>query len=219
MNIIKSEERTLQRIAKEYRIKGYEVEIHPVKPPTILGRFRPDMIAKNRSETVVVEVKTRSDLMRSELFDLSTLVERQPGWRFELVITNPKLNISVPDEAEMPSIEDIKSRLTQAKSLIKLDQTEAALVLIWSAIEGLLRLIAQNQGVQARNRTALYLIKKLYSEGILDKNTFLLFEQTAKIRNSVVHGLSLPKIDTNLLNQLVESAQQLRINTQKMVNK
>ena len=84
----------LQSVASRYKRNGYEVFLQPSGRalPKPLSRFRPDLVARGPHETVVVEVKSRSDLVKKpHLAQLARTVDRIPGWRFEMVVVNPEV--------------------------------------------------------------------------------------------------------------------------------
>jgi hypothetical protein len=86
------EKQRIQEIAQEYRGKGYEVTIQPGRGqlPEFLTRYRPHILAHGGGENLVIEVESRTSMMRSrDLRKLARTIEEHPGWRFELVVTNP----------------------------------------------------------------------------------------------------------------------------------
>ncbi len=69
------------------------------------------MIACREDEAVVIEVKSLSSLNSSStqyLPNLAQLIEQNPGWRFELVMTNPEdVTYSLKAEGSLQEIERI----------------------------------------------------------------------------------------------------------------
>jgi hypothetical protein len=53
------ESQVIAKVADEYRRRGYDVAVKPsgADLPDFLGDFKPDLIARNGTESVVVEVK------------------------------------------------------------------------------------------------------------------------------------------------------------------
>jgi len=67
MTPLNSNERERQRlisVASEYERQGYEVKLQPSRTdlPAFLAGFEPDLIATGKGETVVVQVKKRTEL-------------------------------------------------------------------------------------------------------------------------------------------------------------
>ncbi|HET8772167.1 MAG TPA: hypothetical protein VFP80_00185, partial [Thermoanaerobaculia bacterium] len=77
----------IDELASEYRRNGYAVWIHPAahELPEFLREFEPDLIATSPQGNVVVEVKTSSAVAADQMTRLAEAVERQSGWRFEVV--------------------------------------------------------------------------------------------------------------------------------------
>lgn len=112
------ERKRLHELAREYREKGYEVTVEPSKNalPNFLSDYQPDMIARNDEESVVVEVKSRSSLAHSEyLQSLADRIKEKAGWRFELVITNPKEESVSKQESTLPSEAELVNRIQETR--------------------------------------------------------------------------------------------------------
>jgi REase_AHJR-like len=85
----------LLKLAKEYRDQGYKVTLYPSAadlPPSLVGCAL-DLIAVKGKEAIAAEVRTKDSLTLNGSEDLKCIAEqiqRTPGWRFELVVTNPR---------------------------------------------------------------------------------------------------------------------------------
>ncbi|MBD2022201.1 hypothetical protein H6F43_18635 [Leptolyngbya sp. FACHB-36] len=93
------EHQRLLKLAREYRQKGYAVTLHPspAELPPNLASCSFDLIAKGENKTIAVEVRTRENLTLNGSEDLramTSLVDQVPGWEFELVVTNPRKQVS-----------------------------------------------------------------------------------------------------------------------------
>ena len=89
------EHRRLLKLAREYRQKGYSVTLHPaaIDLPDALAGCPLDLIAESGEKAIAVEVRTRETLTLNGCEDLqrmTELVEKVPGWEFELVVTNSR---------------------------------------------------------------------------------------------------------------------------------
>jgi hypothetical protein len=94
-----NEYRRLLRLAHEYRQKGYTVVIHPSPSdlPPAFAKCPFDMVAEGEGRKIAIEVRTKENLKLNGSEDLrrmTTLIEQQPGWEFELVVTNPRRKAS-----------------------------------------------------------------------------------------------------------------------------
>jgi hypothetical protein len=95
------EHRRLLSVAREYRQKGYQVIVHPSPDhlPPAFSKCPIDMIAEGEGRKIAVEIRNRENLTLNGSEDLrrmTTLVEQEPGWEFELVVTNPRPKNFVP---------------------------------------------------------------------------------------------------------------------------
>ncbi|MDQ0878954.1 hypothetical protein QFZ77_007613 [Paenibacillus sp. V4I3] len=94
-------------ISKEYIDNGYVVFTEPklTDTPDFLKNYQPDIIAISDKDKVVVEVKSKSTITKSSnLEEIADVVNKQNGWRFELVVTNPSEKSS-EDKQELNSSE------------------------------------------------------------------------------------------------------------------
>ena len=186
----------IKGLKKEYEAKGYSVELEPAPSslPETLKSYRPDMIARSEEDVVVIEVKSRSSLSKAKhLEKIASKVNRIPGWRFELVITNPRESLEEID------LDSIRERFYEAKKLLSDGYTEATLLILWSVVEALLRYLAHENRVSTKHDTPRLLVKKLYSEGLLNQREFASFEKLAELRNVVAHGGKRQKLSKNAL--------------------
>ncbi|MEH1978662.1 hypothetical protein [Nostoc sp.] len=207
------ERERLLKLAEEYSEKGYEVFFHPnpEELPDFLNKYRPDMIVRRGEENVVIEVKSRSSLNSSSNQDLRNLaqaVEKHPGWRFELVMTNPEdIMYSLKAEGSLQEHE-IESQLQVTRQLIT-QHPESAILYSWSLVEATLRLIAQKEELSLQRFDPLYLVKQLAIEGVISKSQYQLLMNSLLLRNSIAHGFKTTQITQNSVYELIELTEQL----------
>lgn len=212
------ERKRLLEVVREYQSKGYGVELETKKFPSPFQQFSPDLIAVSNDDSVVVEVVSKQSIgNRERLESLSRLVQTMPGWRFELIVTNPQQQFR-----EDISLDEIKNRLTQAIQLDRQGISSMALLGAWSATEALLRRVAVNEGLEVASSTPLRLVKTLYSLGALTRSEYESLEAGAEMRNILVHGFELVEdrpIRRDLL-RLIEAANGLlsRIETESTIH-
>lgn len=202
MNELERIESRTRQIAAEYRKKGYEVIIQPSlnELPNFLYNCRPDLIAKGTNESVIIEVKSHSNLYKeSQLSRMAEMVETQPGWRFELVMVNPKGNALTSLGSRLPNVEELSRRLTKARRSVSAGDYEAALSTAWSAAEGLLRLIGEDEGIVLDRQSSSYVIKKIYSLGLINDKSYQQLFNISKVRNSIIHGFIEPNLDSDII--------------------
>jgi uncharacterized protein YutE (UPF0331/DUF86 family) len=206
------EKKRLQSVAREYKKKGYRVLLHPSRDelPSFLSNFQLDMIAQSDEEKVVVEVKSQPTLSKADyLTALAGAVNAQPGWRFELVVTNPASPKIAEENAEVMLPAEIKERIQLVRDLFNKKQEEAAAILVWSAMEATLRLVGQHQGVELAKKPSLLIIKELYSLGIISREDYELLEEGMRSRNLIAHGFRSAKPTTELVKKLIGTVEKL----------
>ncbi|MEG3938201.1 hypothetical protein QT995_08565 [Microcoleus sp. S36b_A3] len=206
-------ERLLQ-LAEEYRERGYEVSFHPNLEdlPDFLKTYRPDMIVRLGEESVVIAVKSRSSLNSSStqyLRNLAQAVAENPGWRFELVMTNPEDAVYFPKAEGSLQEDEIESGLQVARQLVAQQHLESALLYSWSLVEATLRIVAENEELNLLRLEPLYLVKKLATEGIISKSEYQLLMNMLSLRNAIAHGFKTTQVTQNSVCELIELAEEL----------
>lgn len=96
-NPLVSERQRIERIAEEYRSKGYDVLVEPSGPdlPPFLGNHRPDLIARRGDERLVIELKpSPSEAEPGRVRGLAEKIEREPGWKFVLIATTSAAHLA-----------------------------------------------------------------------------------------------------------------------------
>jgi len=206
------QENRITDIANEYKRKGYRVTIYPSRYdlPSFLSGYQPDIIAESEEESVIIEVKSRRDLSQNErMYRMAEVIGAHPRWRFELVMTNPKGSTLISSESRLPDVEEISRRLTKARRLAAHGDLEVAISTAWSAAEGLLRLIGKVENVALDREPSTYVIKDLYSLGLIDNASYRELSNAYKIRNSIVHGLVEPNLESPLILNFIETVRRI----------
>ncbi|MFN0243497.1 MAG: hypothetical protein ACKVWV_11450 [Planctomycetota bacterium] len=200
------ESQVIARTAEDYRRRGYDVEVEPRGPalPAFLDGFQPDLIARNASESVVVEVQVGTRTSVAErLRDVTERVNGQPGWRFSLVFVNP----GQPDrvtEARPAPLALLEERARNAETLLRTGQRDAAFLLLWSALEGTLRLLSERAQLPLASLPPSALVRELYSAGELSRQQFDGAMSLLPIRDQLIHGFgSQASVDVEPLRALV----------------
>ena len=212
------EREQLLKIAKKYQDQGYEVSLHPNSEdlPDFLRPYLPNMIVRRGDEAVVIEVKSRSSLDFSSnqyLQGLAKAIEKNPNWRFELVMTNPV--ITNPEEVDYSPLaeasfqeQEIKSRLQIARRLVA-EHPESAILYSWSLVEATLRLVAEEEEISLQRFQPLYLVKKLATEGVIAKSEYQLLINAISFRNAIIHGFKTTQVTQEFVYELIDIAEQL----------
>jgi hypothetical protein len=200
-------ERTrLREIAREYEKNGYRVVVEPHGPdlPTFLADFRPDLIAFGKDETVVIEIESRATLTDSpSLVALTDAIAARPGWRFELVVTNSRNAAIAGDRAQRLDPQEIEDRLATAETVLNNDQVDSAFILVWSAVEASLHLLAERHEVDLRDISSAFLMKQLLTLGIIAREDYEALQDGLQLRNLLLQGFRVPNPERMLVVNLI----------------
>lgn len=186
------EERRLRQVADRYTRDGYEVVIEPRAeqlPPWLRG-FRPDLLARRADEQVIVEVKSRESLHGEEgMPELAALIEREPGWRLELVLTNPRSQEDARRRDALQGSWHAEEYAREARDLLARDVLLPAFILAWTAFETTARTAMAGEGIPVHSVRQDSLLKTLLSLGYITSTDELqVLELIGRKRNSVAHG-------------------------------
>jgi hypothetical protein len=201
----------LLEVAREYHEKGYDIILHPgqAELPEFLANHQPDLIARGPDETVVVEVRSRDSLIRSrELTPLAEILADRPGWRLELVVTNPTGRKPGVYPYKSLSFADIRTKLQEVEKLLASGSLEATLLVCWAAAEAIIRLTAVEQDVNLEQLSPLSALKTTFSLGILSRADYKVLERAYELRSRVAHGYRVGdgrnEITVHFLEQLIQ---------------
>jgi hypothetical protein len=204
--------RRIRELAREYRGLGYRVIVEPTDAelPDFLKGFQPDLIAIGETESVVVEVKTGAQLAGlKELSGLAARVEKQPNWRLDMVVSNPRdkkqLEVAQPWE-----LSDISRHLAESRVISEAGHKEAAFLLLWAATEALLRHFAVREKIDAPAlQPPRALVNQLTTAGAIDRKDYKPLIEAADTRNRVAHGVSRSAVDARAIEVLADISSRL----------
>ncbi len=209
------ERERLLEVAQEYRQKGYEVILSPTHEelPDFLRdyRYRPDMIVRRGEDAALIEVKSRRSIMSSaaNLKKLAAVVNAHPGWRLELLMTNPEDALYSFQLEDSLQADEIKSRLQIAKELT-INHPESAILYLWSLAEATFRLLADHEGLMLQKlESPLHLLKQLGTEGVISQTDYQLFMNAFGLRNAIAHGFKATSLTSVSMLELIETTEQL----------
>jgi len=184
------EAQVFSRVADDYRRRGYEVEVEPSADavPEFLRGLHPGLIARRPGDSVVVEVKVGTKTSVAERFrEIAERVNKEPGWRFSLVFASPDEPNQIT-EAEPAPRRLLEQRTQNAEDLLSTGQNEAAFLLLWSALEGILRHLGERAQLPLANLPPSALMRELYSAGEISREQFEMLVGLFPLRNQLVHG-------------------------------
>ena len=183
MSLTSAALRALDQAKARYEADGYSVSLE--ERLLIPGGFTADAVARRDDETVVIEVRSAdlSDRDRERLERLAEMVAAQAGWRVDIVTYQPEVPPPDPDRT------DVIRRVEEARQVVGVS-ADAAVVLVWSAIEGALLRLSRLRGLgPVRAVPPRTLIHKLTIDGVLSDRQAARLDDLALMRNDIAHGL------------------------------
>jgi uncharacterized protein YutE (UPF0331/DUF86 family) len=203
------EERRLRRAAREYEKQGFNFIPTPGagELPAFLSGFSPTAIAYGKTENVVIEVKTTPSLQQAGyLPEMAARIQEQPGWRLELIVTNSTKGTKPVENWPDAFINrrEIYTRLGEVQNLLDAGYDKAALLLLWSAVEATLHLLAYENEINPQVNTPLHALKSLVSLAVISRPEYEVISEAFKSRNAIAHGLRTAELDPTLVQALFE---------------
>ena len=204
----------IARYADKYRADGFTVQVldETGRVPDLPGVEGADLVATRNGERVVVQVKqSLAELRRDDQSGrIADAVQGKPGWRYDLIVLGqPARSEDVVTEASEPPANDILQSIARAEQLTRAGDTAVACLAVWAALEAAMRFAARRAGLEVQSNEAAYLVRRLYSHGLLDATDFDGLNAALRIRNTIAHGLAIPSIDPHVLSFVANLARKL----------
>lgn len=196
----------LDRLADEYHRRGYEVTLEPQARdlPDSLRRLRPELLASLGDDHVAVIVKKdrRSSALRT-VPDMEAL--RAEGWRLEL-------NFADDPVPPIAASDAVAARLREAEQLADDRHNEAALLVVWAAVEEALRGLASRFAPGETGRRTLP-PDSAHSMGLLSEGQHRLLNSLRKLRNQVANNIMSISVPESTLRDTVNLIERMTRST------
>src|SRR5437588_12868415 len=104
-------EQRLNQVADRYHSQGYQVVVHPEPKdlPDFAKTFKVEIVARRADGCALVSAKKSPKELEADpnVAKYAEITDKQPGWRFDLVVLGPNDAPQMPDKpgAEEPSEE------------------------------------------------------------------------------------------------------------------
>lgn len=201
-----SEQERVRALAEDYQAQGYDVVVEPdpSRLPPFFSGYRPDLVVTRGDERTVIEVASRQSLSaESQARRAARLIEGQPGWRFELVIVS-----DAPGGAPAGSVAFGPARahraLEEGRSLLADGYVGPAILSGWAALEAVLRLLLEAEGVSPRRLAPGHLLKQVVEEGLISRDDYHRLRALMEVRNAVAHGYESEAVGPEAVSTLLE---------------
>lgn len=190
---IELERAAAQQTIERLRADGWKVTAEPTPEqlPESLSQFRPDLLAQRGDEHALIQIRSRRNPPDLDMVTLAEKVAGLRGWRLDLVY--------LPENRPVASREQLLSWLRESVQLAE-SNPEAALLLAWSAAEGVMHRLAEPLGIDTDKPGAL--LAALVSLGLIFDEEHDHLRRGFEARNAVAHGREGPQITPALVAHL-----------------
>lgn len=204
--------RLIREAADDYIRKGYSVIIKPrdEELPSFLESFDPDMIVYTPEGSFVADVKI-GDRVRGEEYwkRLHEAIKTQPGWQSVFITDNGREQELVQAEKPVISPEEVESRLQTGQQLAEQGLLDSALIVIWAALEAVLRDLSRKEGLHLPYQGSAPLVTAMYTQGSLERSDYDTLMAILEARNQAAHGFQVENLERSLVEKAQKIAQRL----------
>ena len=186
--------KTRRNAARKYRKLGYSVVELPAAGdmPAFLHGFAPDLVATSDVDKVVLEIKRAADLKGSnEIKELAAVVDRQAGWRFELIAL-----AAGPGGVVVPSEEKLERLLARGLALHEAGYGEVAVIFLVSVLEELIRDVGLQHGFKGYRESTRAIARELAFRGVVGDEVVDALDTGWDRRNRIVHCTEAEQTDS-----------------------
>jgi uncharacterized protein YutE (UPF0331/DUF86 family) len=201
----------LERLQKDAEKRGWKFYIQP--PPQVIPEFlkgyRPDALAIGPDGGVAIEIMVgRREAQKESLAKIANLVEAQRGWEFRVFYVSPPLE-DRPD-LSAPTAGELASGIAEARALLESGHERAALVIAWSLLEAIARLVTpEDERTKARPLCPVQAVQTLAEMGYLEEADARRLRELTTLRNAVVHGALKTVVPANDVAQLIHDLEEI----------
>jgi hypothetical protein len=195
----------LDAVLARYKADGFEVFVHPsdaVLPPFLKG-CRPDAVAIGPHKRIAIEI-ARSNAPSEKISRMEEIFTKHNDWEFVVLYISPS---SSTETLKTSSRSAIKAAAKQVVQLRDGGHDAAALVIGWSALEAIARVLLADR--LARPQPPEHLVEILASDGYLTPDEADSLRSAAAARNAVAHGQLDAQIDPAQLDALISAVRTL----------
>jgi uncharacterized protein YutE (UPF0331/DUF86 family) len=188
---------------------GYTVVFEPPRSalPTALRDLKPDAIAIGRRPFLLIEVTREGGRSAERVHSLRRALLDAPEWQLYLVFDS-----SVSKALQISMIDDIASMIEKIP-LVAADDSRAALLMCWAALEALSRAIAPSNF--SRPQTPSRIVEWLATEPYIAAGEAHFLRGMANKRNQFIHGQLSTSVVTADIERFVTILQALLVVAQR----
>ncbi|WP_128566477.1 hypothetical protein [Methylobacterium crusticola] len=204
----------MERLQKDAEKRGWKFYIQPSPQilPEFLKDYNPDALGIGPDGGVVIEIKARQhEAKRESLAKIADLVKAQKGWGFKVFYVSPP--VEVRPDLSAPTANELASGIAEARVLLESGHERAALVIAWSLLEAIARLVTpQGERNRARPLSPVQAVQALAETGYLKEIDARRLRELTNLRNAVVHGSFRTVVPANDVAQLINDLEKITHN-------
>src|SRR5437762_608058 len=106
-------------------------------------------------------------------------------------------------------VSHIQALAEEASRALAVGVTRASFVIAWAAVEATMRAAARREGIAIDRELPLFVLKTLYSNGIISREDYDRVEHCFHVRNALVHGFAPPNFEATDVEFLLDFAKRL----------
>src|SRR5438876_5807559 len=210
----------LNTVADRYRSRGFKVVLRPGPDdlPPFAKDFKVEILATGPDGNVLASVKASPSELEADpnISRYAEITEKQPGWRFDLLVLGPVGGLpKVERHSSEPSEDDIRRTLDEVERILQAGFIASSFAAAWAALEAAMRRRVRADGEEAGWGTmSRTMLNDLYSSGAISTSVLRDLERLFQVRSAIVHGFSAPAIDPGAVRFLLETARRLLAGSQ-----
>jgi hypothetical protein len=189
----------LEAVLSRYEAEGFQVYLQPPSSvlPEFMRVFRPDAIALKDEKKIAIEIKN-SRIRDTHLKALQKIFAEHPDWELNILYLSPRASDVT---LAVVSRDAIAHTIAEVEKLRSAGQFSAALMLGWSALEAMARLLLPAR--LERPQPAASLVEALANEGLITPSEATVVRRIASTRNAVAHGQLYPNPAPKRIDELI----------------
>ena len=208
-DIARSEKRLADTAERKYRDKGYDVQRDVALD--FLDGLRVDLVARKGDRTEVIDVKTATSLARiggKRRKKIYETIRAKEGWNHTLWLVGEPERLSAHEGATPFNYEDALSRMERAEKCLEAGFPEAAVLLAWSAVESVIRIVLNEKEFAVKRLThSSYIIENGVQREAITYEDYDCLMEILNYCNAIIHGFSVGDMDgERLTREMIELA-------------
>lgn len=189
---------TIRRLRERYENAGYEIVEgpEPEEFPPDMGYgplYTPAMLARRGDERLVFEIRESAAQVTDGVLERAQRIEKHPGWHLRLATSDDVVPYDAPGiQPAPPSWSELECVVDEVTRFVPALPGWMQLLVAWTALEGVLRRIAVDEGLPVDLLPATSLFTRLYDFGLIPYESYEPLKAAHEVHRRVRHGFAAP---------------------------